>query len=87
MKARRLEPKDLKPADLIFIAKAGNPNKIVHVALYAGREEMMEWPQTGERIRKISFQKKFGVSLNEMKDGMRISDRVIYFGTLFMDEE
>jgi cell wall-associated NlpC family hydrolase len=83
MRAHSVRPFSMKPADLIFFAKADDPHKIVHIAFYAGNDELIEAPQTGERVRKISFQERFGKSINEMKGGDTVGDRIIYFGTLF----
>ena len=81
MKARPIKQVDLKPADLIFSAKADNPKKITHVALYAGKDQIIEAPQTGMVVRKISFKEKYGKPLEEVESGDRVGDRVIYFGT------
>ncbi len=87
MKARKLEPKNLKSADLIFLAKADNPEKIVHVALYGGNETLIEAPQTGEKVREISFMDRFGKSLSELSNGTVVGDRVVTFGTFFPEEQ
>jgi hypothetical protein len=83
MKARSIRPKDLKPGDLIFSGKAGNPLKISHVTLYAGDGQIIEAPQTGMVVRKISFEEKYGKPLNKLKNGSVVNDRAIYFGTYF----
>jgi len=83
MRSRPVDPKALQPGDLIFVGKAEKPNKIVHVAFYYGEEEMLEGPQSGERVRKISFKEKFGKDRRELKNGMTVGERVVYFGTLF----
>lgn len=81
MKAKPIKRNRLHPADLIFSAKADNPKKITHVTIYADNEEIVEAPQTGMAVRKISFQEKYGKSLSEVESGDTVGDRVIYFGT------
>jgi cell wall-associated NlpC family hydrolase len=85
MKARPLSPDELKPADLIFLAKIDKPEKIVHVAFYAGNGELIEAPQSGEAVRKISFKDRFGIDFKEAKSKMTVGDRILYFGTLFTE--
>jgi hypothetical protein len=82
MKARPIEPAALKPGDLVFLAKAEKPERIVHVAFYAGDGFILEAPQSGERVRKISVLARFGRKLEELKDGQTVDDRVLHFGTL-----
>ena len=81
MKARPIKRAELKPADLIFSAKAENPKKITHVALFAGDGLIIEAPQTGMVVRKITFKEKYGKALDEVESGDRVGDRVIYFGS------
>lgn len=83
MKARLIAPQDARPGDLIFLAKVENPEKIVHVAFYIGDNHLFEAPQTGEKVRRISLRERFGVSMEEIKNGMIIKDRIITFGSLF----
>lgn len=82
MKAKPIQRADLKPGDLIFSAKTGNPKKITHVALYAGDGRLIEAPQTGWVVRQISFQEKFGQELSRVESGQTVGERVVYFGRL-----
>jgi len=81
MTARPIKRAELKPADLIFSAKADNPKKITHVALYAGDGMIIEAPQAGMVVRTISFKEKYGMALQEVESGDRVGNRVIYFGS------
>ena len=83
MKAKQIGLNDLKSADLIFLAEVNKPEKIVHVALYAGRDDLIEAPQTGEQVRRISGLKRFGKPLKSIKNGEKIKDRIVYFGSFF----
>lgn len=85
MKAEKIKRDQLKPADLIFSAKADNPQKITHVALYAGDGQIIEAPQTGMVVRKVSFKEKFEAELTAVESGTRVGDRVIYFGRFLKD--
>ena len=87
MRARRVEPKDLKPADLLFLAKPEKPEKIVHVLFYEGAETLLEAPQSGEKVRRISSKDRFGKPISEMKNGERIGDRIVTFGSFFSEDE
>lgn len=83
MEARQIDPAKIKPGDLVFLAKANQPDKIVHVAFYSGDGKLLEAPQTGLNVREIPVQQRFGKSLKKMKNGMKIGDRIIYFGSFF----
>jgi cell wall-associated NlpC family hydrolase len=85
LKADKIKRAELKPADLIFSAKAENPEKITHVALYAGDGQLIEAPQTGMVVRKISFKEKFGADLASVESGQKVGDRYIYFGRFLHD--
>lgn len=85
LKAAKIKRKELKPADLIFSAKAQNPDKITHVAFYIGRDQILEAPQTGMVVRELSFKEKYGAELNQVESGQTVGDRVIYFGRLLAD--
>lgn len=87
MKARRVNPLTLKPADMIFLAKVSNPQKIFHVMFYTGDGTILEAPQSGENIRQMPFQEKFGKSLSQMKNGEQVGDNIVYFGTFFGTSE
>jgi len=81
LKAKPIQRKQLELADLIFSAKVENPRKITHVTLYAGDEQIIEAPQTGLVVRKLSFQEKYGKPLSKVESGDTVGDRVIYFGS------
>ena len=81
MKAKAIKRAQLKPADLIFSAKADKPKKITHVAFYAGDGQIIEAPQTGMVVRMISFNEKYGKDLSEVESGDRVDERVVYFGS------
>jgi len=81
MKAKPIKRAALQPADLIFSAKADNPKTITHVALYAGDGLIIEAPQTGMAVRKISFKEKYGKALDEVESGDRVGERIVYFGS------
>jgi cell wall-associated NlpC family hydrolase len=80
MKATKIKRVDLLPGDLIFSAKADHPEKITHVAMYAGKGRIIEAPQTGLQVRDIAFEAKFGKPLNTVESGQTVGERVIYFG-------
>jgi hypothetical protein len=44
---------DLQPGDLVFWSKDGTINGIGHVAIYVGNGNVVEAPQSGERIKVV----------------------------------
>ncbi|MDD5131597.1 MAG: C40 family peptidase [bacterium] len=85
-KATAISRKQLLPGDLVFLANAGSRNEVKHVLIYAGGEEMIEAPKTGERVRRITFQEKIGLPLSKLRQGQRVCNKVVYFGTFFGKE-
>lgn len=86
-KAQAIGRKQLLPGDLVFLANASNKNEVKHVLIYAGGEEIIEAPKTGERVRRITFQEKIGVPLAKLRNGMRVKNKFIYFGTFFVKKQ
>jgi cell wall-associated NlpC family hydrolase len=72
-----------KPADLVFLSAPDDPEKIVHVMLYAGDGWLIEGPGTGLAVRRIELVTRLGVSVDELTPGQRIGTQVIYLGTYF----
>jgi cell wall-associated NlpC family hydrolase len=74
---------ELAPADLVFVSAKGDLGRIVHVMLYAGGENLIEAPETGKKVRMITFKGKFGMSLAELKrSGFIAGDRMIWLGSV-----
>lgn len=83
LKAKKIEKEKLKMGDLIFSGPKEQPNRISHVAIFIDDKTLIEAPKTGERVRKISFEEKYGVPFEQILDGQPIGDRLIHFGTYF----
>jgi len=85
MKATPIRRAALQPADLVFSAKTIDPKKVVHVAFYTGDGQLIEAPQAGIPVRRISFKEKFGADLSQVESGQTVGDHVVYFGS-FLSE-
>jgi cell wall-associated NlpC family hydrolase len=86
IRARKVGPSELKPADLFFLAKPQQPDKVIHVGFFVEGETLLEAPSSGLNVRKISAQDRFGKSLKEIKSGDQIGERIVYFGSFFTGE-
>jgi len=71
MTTRKIKKDELEPGDLIFSASQENPHKITHVTIFVDSTTVLEAPKTGQTVRKIEFDKKYG------------PDSVLHFGTFF----
>jgi cell wall-associated NlpC family hydrolase len=81
--AKAITAAELEPADLVFVSKKDDFEKIVHVMLYAGGEDLIESPETGKNVRRITFKDKFGMDLAELKKaGFIAGNRKIYPGSV-----
>lgn len=83
LKARKIKKNELKMGDLIFSASKETPGKVSHVAIFLDPSSILEAPQTGQRVRRIEFEKKYGVPFETFKEDEPLGDRWIYFGTYF----
>ncbi|MBI1979661.1 MAG: C40 family peptidase [Elusimicrobia bacterium] len=83
LKARKIKREELRAGDLIFSASKEKPEKVSHVALYVNESSLIEAPKTGETVREIEFEKKYGVPFKDVETGHVIGDRILYFGTYF----
>lgn len=70
-----------QPADLIFLSERGNPQRIVHVMLYAGQGDIIEGPGTGESVRRISVAARLGQSLDWIENGAVVNEQTVFFGS------
>ncbi len=88
LKSKPLRVDELLPGDLIFLAKPENPNKIVHVMLYAGGEKIIEAVEQFDIVRQVTLKEKLGLELRDVWPGERtgyagksvVLDRYVYFG-------
>ena len=71
----------LQPADLIFLSERDNPERIVHVMLYAGEGELIEGPGTGTSVRRVSVSARLGKTLDWIAPGVVVDGQTVLFGT------
>jgi gamma-D-glutamyl-L-lysine dipeptidyl-peptidase len=85
MKADPVPARELKPGDLIFVARG--ESAVSHVMLFAGGENFIEAHETGADVRMSTFKERFGVGLirlAEEEDNRRrlADDREVSFGRI-----
>lgn len=73
--------KALQPADLVFLSERDNPQKIVHVMLYAGDGQLIEGPGTGVAVRRIALRQRLGQPLEQMSSGSIVEGQTVFFGS------
>jgi len=71
----------LQPGDLIFLSERSNPERIVHVMLYAGEGEIIEGPGTGKAVHRIALAKRLGRPLDELSPGAVVDEQTVFFGS------
>jgi len=72
----------LLPGDVVFLAKKETPDKIVHVMLYEGGENLIEAVHEFDTVRRVSFRRKLGRARADWKHGAPAGDKIVYFGRL-----
>jgi gamma-D-glutamyl-L-lysine dipeptidyl-peptidase len=75
-------PAELKPGDLIFLAWTKNPEKVTHVMIYAGGDDVVEAVQDQNTVRQVSVKEKLGRPLKDIAVMEPVGDRLVYFGRL-----
>ncbi|MBI3021569.1 MAG: C40 family peptidase, partial [Candidatus Omnitrophica bacterium] len=71
----------LQPGDLIFLSERSNPQRIVHVMLYAGNDEIIEGPGTGQAVRRLAISARLGHPLDRLVPGLVVDGQTVFFGT------
>ncbi len=71
----------LQLADLIFLSERDHPTHIVHVMLYAGAEDVIEGPGTGQVVRRISLVQRLGQSVKTLRPDTVVDHQTVFFGT------
>lgn len=82
LKAKPLEPNELKPGDLFFTAKASRPERMTHVMIFKDQNTLIEAASAAGKVQEISIFDKFGAQLDQLKNGICLHDKVIFSGTL-----
>jgi gamma-D-glutamyl-L-lysine dipeptidyl-peptidase len=73
----------LKPGDLIFLSRPKDPERITHVMIYAGGDDVIEAVQEQNVVRQVSVKEKLGVPLSSIAAVLTpVGDRSVYFGRL-----
>ncbi|MBI3552193.1 MAG: C39 family peptidase [Elusimicrobia bacterium] len=91
LKAKPIDSKDMKPADLVFLTEPGDNKRITHVMIFTGGDGVIESRKSSGRVLRSSFKERFGKTLLEIKSGDEVTDlsfsrpkkRLIYFGSYF----
>lgn len=71
----------VQPGDLIFLSERGNPQRIVHVMLYAGEGAVIEGPGTGLAVRRLAVTERLGQPLDWLAPGSVVDDQILSFGS------
>jgi len=90
LKCQRCNPSDLKIGDFIFLAPASKPERMSHVMIYAGFDEVLEATEQTHSVQITSFKEKIGYTLKELSHEMKVKvhhskakdEYLIFFGTL-----
>ena len=70
-----------QPADLIFLSEQGNPQRIVHVMLYEGDNQILEGPGTGSTVHRTNAPERLGRKIDELQPGAVVDGQTITFGS------
>ncbi|MFH0975052.1 MAG: NlpC/P60 family protein [Spirochaetota bacterium] len=82
MKCRQITYPEIKPGDLVFLAKKDDPKKITHVMIFTGGDSAIEATMDVNRVRIITFKEKIGKALKDVSSGQLVGDRYVYMGRI-----
>lgn len=74
---------DLQPGDLVFLAKKSAPDQIIHVMIYEKTETLIEASPELNKVRRVSFKKRLGLSQKDLSSGNPAGDFIVHLGTFF----
>lgn len=80
--SQKREANQLQPGDLIFMSSVEKPERMSHVMLYAGEEQILESTMQSQTVRYISIHERLGNSLDKMKNGSSDGKHHFFFGSL-----
>lgn len=80
LQCKEIEYEDLQPADFIFTADIGHPERIRHVMLFKQDDIMLEASLDADCVRYISGEEKLGKSLSKIKSGENVGKFIVWFG-------
>lgn len=83
--SKRIEYKDLKLGDLIFLAHKEHPSRIYHVMIFEGGDRFVEATMESNTVRSFTGLQKLGVSLDKIKSGDVLKGSVVYFGSIIKE--
>ncbi|MBI2070767.1 MAG: C40 family peptidase [Elusimicrobia bacterium] len=81
LKSRRIEAKNLKPGDLIFLSTREDPENFSHVMIYAGDGKIIEAAGEKDGVRETTLKERLGVTPESLGWGDRTELYRVYFGT------
>lgn len=80
MKSHKISRRELKPGDLVFLAKKDKPGYMTHVMLYYDKEKLIESPESYNKVQIISFNDKLGKLMIDIEDGDNVGEYYVYYG-------
>ena len=80
--SKKVEFKDLKQGDLIFLAHKEHPTRIYHVLIYLYGDVAIEATLDTGNVRFVTGEQKVGKVFNQIKSGEIVKDQLVYFGTI-----
>jgi hypothetical protein len=82
--ATKCAPKALQMGDLIFLARTETPEKICHVILYRGNDQIIDaFGSNVQKVRITTGQEWLGKSFTHMEQAEQVGPYVVYGGTYF----
>lgn len=72
----------LQPGDLLFRAPSATPEKIDHVMVYESGENLIEACLEAGCVRRITFEKKFGLPLQGLFSQKQTAEDFVTFGRI-----
>jgi cell wall-associated NlpC family hydrolase len=77
-----IRPREIEPADLIFLARSDRPDHVYHVLMSEGQDAAIEAVHEQNRVRNITFTERLGIPLQDLDPSGRTDRLVVRVGRI-----
>jgi cell wall-associated NlpC family hydrolase len=82
LRARPIEPREIRPADLIFLARLESPERVYHVLMSVGGDEAIEAVHEKNVVRRVRLAERLGIPLSDLDESGKTPRLMVRVGRL-----
>jgi cell wall-associated NlpC family hydrolase len=85
LRARPIRPREVRPADLIFLARLDSPERVYHVLMSMGGDEAIEAVHEENVVRRTTLSERLGTPLRDLDRSGKTQRLMVRVGRLLPD--